>query len=69
MLVRKGGDRKKEWNGMEWNGMEWNGMEWNGIVQLKGTYSDHLMELPDHFRADQKLKQGIKGVVQRSLKH
>jgi len=54
---------------MEWNGMEWNGMEWNGIVQLKGTYSDHLMELPDHFRADQKLKQGIKGVVQRSLKH
>jgi len=24
--------------------------------QLEGTFSDHLVQLPDHFRADQKFK-------------
>jgi len=36
---------------------------------LEGTYNDHLVELPDHFRADQKLKHVIKGIGQMLLKH
>ena len=57
-----------EWNGMEWNGMEWSGMEWNGIerrlFQLEETYKNHLVQLPDQFRPDQKSKHVVKGVVQ-----
>jgi len=34
---------------------------------LLGTYNDHLVQLPNQFRADQKLKQIIKGIVQMSL--
>jgi len=30
---------------------------------LEGTYNDHLFQLPDHFRADQKLKYGFKGII------
>jgi len=41
----------------------------NRIVQLEGTYNNHLVQLPVHFRADQKLKRSIKGIVQRSLRH
>ena len=29
----------------------------------------HLVQLPDHFRADQKLKHVLKGIVQMPLKH
>ena len=36
---------------------------------MEGTYKDHLVQLPDQFRADQKLKHAIKGVVQMSFKH
>jgi len=36
------------------------GVEQNRIVQLEGTYSNPLVQLPAHFRADQKLKQTIK---------
>jgi len=36
---------------------------------LKGTYNDHLVQLPEQFRADQKLKHIIKGIVQMPLKH
>jgi len=32
-------------------------------------YHDHLVQLPDHFRADQKLKHVMKGIVQIPLKH
>jgi len=39
------------------------------LSQLEGTYSDHLVQLPDQFRADQKLKHVIKGIVQMLLKH
>jgi len=35
--------------------------------QLGVTYNDHLVRLPDYFKADQKLKQVIKGIVQISL--
>ena len=44
-------------------------IEQNWIFQLEGTYNDHLVQLPDQFRADQKLKYIIKGMVQMSLKH
>jgi len=44
------------WNGMEWNGMEWYGMGWDGIVWLEGTLKELLVQLPDLFRANQKLK-------------
>ena len=33
--------------------MKWNGI---GVVQLEGTIKDHLVQLPDHFRANQKLR-------------
>jgi len=35
--------------------------------ELEGTYNDYLVQLPDHFRADQKLKYVIKGIVQMLL--
>ena len=38
------------------------------LFQLEGTYKDHQVQLPDHFRADQKLKYVVKGIVQMSLK-
>lgn len=41
----------------------------NRIFQLEETYKNHLVQLPDHFRADQKLKEIIKAVVQMLLKH
>lgn len=33
------------------------------IVQLEGTYSHHLVQLPDHSRASHKLKDVIMGIV------
>ena len=44
-------------------------MEEKERVELEGTYNDHRVQLPDHFRADQKLKHVIKGVVQMPLQH
>lgn len=45
-------------------------IEWGGIekFQLERTYKDHLVQLLDHFRADQKLNQLIKAIVQMPLK-
>ncbi|PKU36123.1 aryl hydrocarbon receptor nuclear translocator-like protein 2 isoform x1 [Limosa lapponica baueri] len=39
------------------------------ICQLEGTYNDHLVQVPDHFRAAQKLKHVVKGIIQMPLKH
>ncbi|KAK4816063.1 hypothetical protein QYF61_011071 [Mycteria americana] len=39
------------------------------VIQGKRTDHDHPVQLPDRFRADQKLKHGIKGIVQMPLKH
>jgi len=39
------------------------------VVLLEGTYNNHLVQLPDHFRADQKFKHVVKGIVQMPLKH
>jgi len=36
---------------------------------MERTFNDHLVQLPDQFRADQKLKYVVKGIVQTSLKH
>jgi len=41
--------------------------EENRIFLLEGTDEDHLVQLPDQFRADQKLKD-VKGIVQMPLK-
>lgn len=38
-------------------------LEQSVLFQLEGTYSDHLVQLPGHFRADQKLKPVVKGIV------
>ena len=54
---------------MERNGTEWNAMPCHAMLQLDGTYNDHLLQLPDQFRADQKLKHVTKGIVQMPLKH
>jgi len=35
---------------------------------LEGTYNDHLVQLPDHFRAYRKFEQIMKGIVQMPLK-
>lgn len=36
--------------------------DWNRIVQLEGTFREHLVQLPDLFGANKKLKH-IEGVV------
>jgi len=36
---------------------------------LEGIYTDYLLQLPDHFRADQNLKHVVKGVLQMSFKN
>jgi len=33
------------------------------------TYNDHLIQLLNHFRVDQKSEHVIKGIVRMSLKH
>lgn len=38
------------------------------LFQLEGTYQDRLVQLHDHFRADQKV-QHVKSTVQISLRH
>lgn len=45
-------------------------IEWDGIekFQLGTTNRDHLVQLLDHSRADQKLNHPIKGIVQMPLK-
>lgn len=46
--------------------MRWNGVEWSGIVELEGTYKNHLpVQLPDHVRANGQLKH-IDGGSRRS---
>ena len=44
-------------------------MEWDEVFQLEVTYNKHLIQLPDQFRADQKLKHVIKEIAQMPLKH
>lgn len=39
-------------------------MDWNRLFLLEGTYNDHLVQLPDPFRADQKFKHIIKSIDQ-----
>jgi len=39
------------------------------LFHLEGIYNYQLAQLPDHFRADQKLKLVVKGIVQTPLKH
>lgn len=47
--------------------VEWN--EGKKIFQLERTNKDHLVQKPDQFRAEHKLKCGVKGIVQMFLKH
>jgi len=44
-------------------------MEQNRLFQLEGTYTRHPVQLPDHCRADQKLKHAVEGSVQMPLQH
>lgn len=39
------------------------GIKQTKITHQEKTYIDHLLQLPDHFRADQKLKCVVKGIV------
>lgn len=39
-------------------------MEWNRVVLARRDLKDHLVQLPDHFGADEKLNHGITGFVQ-----
>ena len=49
--------------------VQWNRTEQNIIVQLEGMYRDHRAQLPDHFRAAQKLKHITEDTVQMPLAH
>lgn len=44
-------------------------IEWNRIFYLERTYNDHLVQLPNQFRADQKLKVVANGIFQKLLEH
>lgn len=39
------------------------------IEYLSWTYYDHLVQLSDHYRADQKLTHITKGITQMALRH
>lgn len=39
------------------------------ILQLGKTSNDHLVQLLDHYKADQKLKRDVKDIVQMPVKH
>lgn len=41
----------------------------NRTVPLERTFNDHQVQVPDHFRANQKLKHISEGIVQKSLEH
>lgn len=41
-------------------------MESNRVGHLEGTYKDHWDQLPDYFRANQKLKHSREGIIQIS---
>lgn len=43
--------------------------EQNFLLLLEGTYSDHPVQQPHQFGADQKLKLVVKGIVQMPFKH
>lgn len=42
---------------------------WNGIVQMKEAFEDQLVQLPDYFKANQKLTRVIEGIIQMPLRH
>lgn len=44
-------------------------IEQNRTVQLKRTFKDHQVQLPDHFRANWQLKDINEGVVQTVHEH
>lgn len=39
------------------------------MVQLEGPYKDHQVQLPDHVKANQKLKPVIEAIVKVPLQH
>lgn len=41
----------------------------NKIIQVEGSYNNHLVPLPDHFQGKQNRKHGIKCIVQMLSKH
>lgn len=46
-----------------------NNRQHNKIVQLEGTYKDHLFQLPERIKANQKVRHIIKGINQMPLEH
>lgn len=39
------------------------GIKQTKIAHLEKTYNDHLLQPPEHFRVDQKLKCVVKGIA------
>lgn len=58
LMVCKPPERKGQGNGF----LVSYGMEYTYRSQLVETYHDHLVQLPNHFRADRKLKHIISKV-------
>lgn len=49
--------------------MGWERIRQDLVVRLEGTYNDHLIQLSDQLKADQKLKHVFEGIVRLPLKH
>lgn len=56
------------WNRDEESSLDFSSKERRG-EQLKGTYEDHQVHLPDHFKAKQKLKCIIEGIIQMLIEY
>lgn len=46
-----------------------NYLDYNRLFQLEVTYDNHLVQLPENFRAEQRFKLVIKGIVQMPFEH
>lgn len=44
-------------------------LEWNRKFQLEETFKDHPVQMPNHFRANQKLQHIQEGIVHMPLGH
>lgn len=49
------------------NGTEQTRIEQSRLFQVEGTCNDHLVQLPEQFRANQKLKHVVKGNMSKCL--
>lgn len=54
---------------LSYNIWYWNNISSDRIVHLEETYTDHQVQMPDQFRANQKLNHMTKCIIQMPLEH